>query len=340
MAGVIGSIYGIPFTARRVVKFNPLDKSITEIGPDFGDGLKWWRGAMAENGVIYCPPFGVRRGILKINTNTNMVTELDGNLLPQQGGGMWMSCAAALDGCIYCMPLNANRIMKLDPNNGDAMSSVGDDLGDKGVKYSGTVAGIDGFVYGIPWDSKRILKYDLINDITSFVEEETDEDFRSYRNGVFGRDGCFYAIARDGRVLKIDTTNNVHCVVGNSIESKNDSIGWGDGILGIDGCIYWPPMGATHIMKYDPHSKQSSLVGNNLGDDMDEWIGGWAAPDGIIYCLPHLVNRILAIDPSKEYILSLENNMDQFPEQLGCIFQPSDDIPEKQNLIEQLLSLD
>ena len=31
-----GFLYGIPFDARRVVKFDPLYKSMTEIGPDFG----------------------------------------------------------------------------------------------------------------------------------------------------------------------------------------------------------------------------------------------------------------------------------------------------------------
>ena len=79
---------------------------------------------------------------------------------------MFRSCAAALDGCIYFMPSVARRIMKLDPSNNDAMSSVGDDLG-RGSKYIGTVVGIDGCVYGIPCNSKRIVKYDPINDITS-----------------------------------------------------------------------------------------------------------------------------------------------------------------------------
>jgi hypothetical protein len=32
--GEDGFFYGIPYYARRVVKFNPLDKSLTEIGPD------------------------------------------------------------------------------------------------------------------------------------------------------------------------------------------------------------------------------------------------------------------------------------------------------------------
>ena len=143
MAAPNGSHYGFPRnSARRVVKFNPVDKSMTHIGPDFGDDeCKWWGGAITGSGVIYCPPFDDERGILKIDTNTDNVTELDVNLLPERGVGiMWASCDAALDGCIYFMPGDARRMMKLDPNNNDAMTSVGDDLGgdDGGFKYSGT----------------------------------------------------------------------------------------------------------------------------------------------------------------------------------------------------------
>ena len=49
-----GFLYGIPCNARRVVKFNPLDKSMTEIGPDLGDGgAKWMCGVLANTGIIY-----------------------------------------------------------------------------------------------------------------------------------------------------------------------------------------------------------------------------------------------------------------------------------------------
>jgi hypothetical protein len=59
-----GFFYGIPFDARRVVKFNPLDKSFTdrrvvkfnpldksftEIGPDFDGFDKWRCGVRASN---------------------------------------------------------------------------------------------------------------------------------------------------------------------------------------------------------------------------------------------------------------------------------------------------
>ena len=237
-----GSIYFIPDSTPRVVKLNPIDKSMTHIGPDFGEHewqSKWFRGAMADNGIIYYVPYSRNRGILKIDTNTDTATELDVNLLPEQGWDMWTSCALALDGCIYFIPLNARRIMKLDPNNSDAIASVGDDLGRDSDKYSGTVLGIDGCVYGIPKRSTRILKYDPINHVTSFVGEEADKEFFCTGSGAVGRDGCIYMITHDCKVLKIDATNNSHCFVGNSVESDHTqynilySQGWGDAILGI-----------------------------------------------------------------------------------------------------------
>ena len=42
------------------------------------------------------------------------------------------------------MPFNARNIIKLDPNNNDAMSSVRDDLGAIDAKYRGAVIGIHG----------------------------------------------------------------------------------------------------------------------------------------------------------------------------------------------------
>ena len=62
LAAPNGSVYGIPCSARRVSKLNPIDKSITHIGPDFGYNQyiwyewKWIGGAITDSGIIYCPP--------------------------------------------------------------------------------------------------------------------------------------------------------------------------------------------------------------------------------------------------------------------------------------------
>ena len=173
------------------MKFNPVDKSITHIGPNLGyDWGKWHEGAITDSGIIYCPPRdSCLRGILsKINTNTDKVTELDVNLLPKRGEDMWESCAATLDGCIYFMPSNDRHIMKLDPNVNEAMSSVGDDLGYCERKYTGTVVGIDGCVFGYlditivssnTIQSIILLLKKILNVVVMVLWEEMDVFMRS-----------------------------------------------------------------------------------------------------------------------------------------------------------------
>ena len=57
LAAPNGSVYGIPWEAPRVAKFNPVSKSITHIGPDLGDDWgKWHEGAITDSGIIYCTP--------------------------------------------------------------------------------------------------------------------------------------------------------------------------------------------------------------------------------------------------------------------------------------------
>ena len=337
-----GCIYGIPCHASQVIKFDPDRNSMTFIRPDFGDyDEKWYRGAITDSGVIYGLPLDEECGILKIDTNTDNVTELNVNLLPEEGWSMWASCAAALDGCIYCMPRDARQIMKIDPNKNDAMTSVGDDLGGRNDKYCGTVVGIDGCVYGIPFACElMIIKYDPINDKTSFLGEVDDVcSVDCTHDGALGRDGCIYALAREqcvvtgGQVLKIDTTNNSHCFVGNSVESNRgdeaDVIDWGDAISGTDGCIYWPPVNATHILKHDPYTNQTSLVGDDYGQRQFKWNGGTLAADGVIYCLPASADQVLSIDPWKEFAMNVKNNMNgHHLEPLRFLFQINDsDIP-------------
>jgi hypothetical protein len=84
-----GFLYGTPCicSARCVVKFNPLNKSFTEIGPDLGgDVEKWMCGVLANNSSIYCAPLNAEH-ILKININDGTVqTELSQKLGPGGGG--------------------------------------------------------------------------------------------------------------------------------------------------------------------------------------------------------------------------------------------------------------
>ena len=117
------------------------------------------------------------------------------------------------------------------------------------------------------------------------------------------------------------------------MDHKRDRLGWVDAILGVDGCIYWPPAYACRILKYDPHTNQTSLVGDDFDIEQHKWWGGCLASDGVIYCFPFRPNaeRNLAIDPWKEHTLSSQKNMEEHPECLGLLFHPSNDMPNETN---------
>ena len=209
------------------------------------------------------------------------------------------------------MPYDARRIMKLDPNNNDAMTSVGDDVYYRGT-FIGTIVGIDGCIYGIPGGSRRIVKYDPINDITSYVGKPHNPSFSCGGNGILRRDGCIYAATTNMRALKINTTNNSYCYVGNIAElDQDDAWTYVDAVLGIDGCIYWPPHEASRILKDDPHSNLTSLVGDDFGTDTYKWKGGCLATDGVIYCIPEDAQRILTINKIKRVCIDLEEEHGQ-----------------------------
>ena len=197
--GEDGFFYGIPYNARRVVKFNPVDKSLTEIGPDLGyGGAKWKCGVRANNGRIYCAPFCADH-ILKININDGTVETLDNVRLPETGRRLWRSGALAPDNFIYYMPADALWIMRLNPDN-DTLSRVGDYLGGGGGGgrgYIGTVVGNYDCVYGIPYYNETpIVQFDPANpDTTFFVGEAADEWFYC-GNGLLGGDGDVYAANR------------------------------------------------------------------------------------------------------------------------------------------------
>lgn len=134
-------------------------------------------------------------------------------------------------------------------------------------------------MYGILYHSYRILEYDPINEITSSVGGDVF-DIRC-GDGVLGKD--LYAATDDGKVLKIDATNNSHRFVGIQVKSEHLSggDGWGDAVLDIDGCIYCPPCDASRILKYDPHTNLTSLAGDDFGANADKWSGGCLAADRI-----------------------------------------------------------
>jgi hypothetical protein len=285
--GADDCIYGILGNARRVVKFNPADKSLKEIGPEFGlRGITWTCGILAGNGCIYCIPFeSLSDKILKIDTVNGTVAAINVNL-PERGGMCWCSGALVLDGCTYFMPYNARRILKFDPEE-ESTANVGERLGDQHDEmemnkyYEDMVLGNNGWLYGIPYGSNRIVRFNPADHATSTVGEAITNYF-CCKGGVLGRDGFIYVVDdHDGRVLKIDVVNNIYSFVGGNL-NLCCLVQSGKIVLGNDGCIYWPPNHASRLLKYDPETQEASLVGYDFRGEGRSWASGAVSSDGVI----------------------------------------------------------
>ena len=97
--------------------------------------------------------------------------------------------------------------------------------------------------------------------------------------------------------------------------------GWGEPIVGADRCIFWPPSFANRVLKFDPETQQlPSLVGGDLGRGWYKWHGGALATDEAIYCIPSGATQILVIDPFEELAVTIQNNIQTYPDELGRLF--------------------
>ena len=83
MDGKNGFLYGIPSGARRVVKFHPLDKSLTEIGPDLGE--------VDSSGGVEC-----------LNHDNDTCSSVGDDL--GDGYCKYIGTVVGYDDCLYGMP--------------------------------------------------------------------------------------------------------------------------------------------------------------------------------------------------------------------------------------------
>lgn len=73
---------------------------------------------------------------------------------------------------------------------------------------------------------------------------------------------------------------------------------WAGGVLcKKDGCIYGIPRNAKHVLRFDPQTLSSSMVGADLGTVACKWSGGVQGKDECIYGIPSYSEYVLRFDP-------------------------------------------
>ena len=143
------------------------------------------------------------------------------------------------------------------------------------------------------------------------------------------RNGHVYTMRKNGTILNIDITNGRYSWVGKKrTSSVHISVGryfkfsgWGNGILGNDGSVYWPPYHAQQVLKYNTETDAISLIGDAYYPDRyGKWSGSCLAPDGAINSIPGRTYQTLRIDPFRSFAKILEANIGRCPEKFGFLF--------------------
>ena len=225
-----GAIYGVPACATGVLRIGlngTEDADISLIGDGLpAGGWKWHGGAVTPDGCIWGIPSNSAT-ILKIAPKagvdgSDVVTQEPGPGGADLVGGRhrddakykYLGGVVAADGCLYCIPSDADRVLRVDPVANSA-SYVGADLG--------------------------------------HLAEGQSRGQNKWQNGFRGRDGCVYAIPlKCETVLRVDPRAPPdECVttVGGPFQGLNL---WEGGVEGSDGALYCMPLKCDRVMRIMP----------------------------------------------------------------------------------------
>ena len=228
-----GAIYGVPACATGVLRIGVdaadhpegVLEDVSLIGDVAAGGWKWHGGCVTADGCVWGIPSN-SDAVLKIAPKAgadgeDVVTTVTGpNSLPLRGGShrsddkyKYLGGVVASDGCLYCIPSDADQVLKVDPLT-STTSYVGMNLAHLADGQSrgqnkwqnGYSAKADGCVYAIPLKCETVLKIDPTkppDDCVSTVGGPFP-GLNLWEGGVVGDDGALYCMPlKCDRVMRI-----------------------------------------------------------------------------------------------------------------------------------------
>ena len=326
LGGVVnkdGSIYGIPSHTQSLLKIsftnqNPNIESITLPSTIHTKRrFKWLRGII-HNDTLFCIPSWSQDGVLKIHLKDDSM-----EVIPfpenEKGNDRWLYHGGVLvetnhTGAIYCIPSNANRILKITHEENHTKSEyIGPFLKSNNMtknKWYGGIKGFDNAIYGIPYSSPHVLRIDSNTDEVSLLGNLTSERYKWHGGVLSPINGCIYGIpSHTNTILKINTTDSTITLLPTPLNYYNQTTleqkyKWGGTVIGQDDCIYGLPSNSNTILKINPHNDEITTFGNNILQNLkhqnnnkkliNKWQGAVLA-NGYIYAVPCNANSILRI---------------------------------------------
>jgi hypothetical protein len=250
-----GNIYGVPGSAKCVIKVHVETQQVSEMGHNLKgpyiettypkNQFKWLRGARGRDGAIYGVPSNANK-VLRITPQTGVCEAIGG---PWVGHWKWHGGVMGPDGNIYGIPCNAEQVLKIDTVTGECSLFGGPYPGQ--LKWYGGLLGCDGCIYAIANCAEQVLKIDPVRQTTELIGQLPPDKYK-WHGGAIGSDKCIYGFpSHFGRVLKIDPRTGFCAPIGEHIHvtHRGGRYKYGGGVLGKDGFIYCFPSDAERVLQ-------------------------------------------------------------------------------------------
>ena len=195
-------------------------------------------------------------------------------------------------------------------------SLVGPEFGNGEWKWNGCAQDSAGFIYAIPNTADEIMRFNPSTQETRLIPlDESVTSFKTWKwsTGMLANNDFLYFIPFTGEKQILAIPPMTFKKDANEIEQKIDLelnlVGdiydsgwkWYDAVLGPDGFMYGLPANFNRILKFDPATQTSTLVGDDLGLEGPKFYGGLVGPDNMIYAIPAKTNKgILQYNPVTE----------------------------------------
>jgi len=323
-------VYGVPGSARRVLRIRVRDGHMDWIGGATTGKFKWLRGVEVPPPPPPCAddddsddrqryPFGCclalpcnAASILKVNPATDQVYTFGEDLLRNCGSDRWHyhgGNLAANNGWIYAIPANAERVLKFHPFTDEAMFIGPSFVG--GQKWFGGIVGSDGCIYGVPHNERGVLKIDPITDEVSLLVLENGqllpEGQWKWHGGLRAGHKIYGFPNNADNILVIDCQQGRVYTVGDSskLQSGRHRIPqdgrykYLGGALSLNGNFaYLFPCDAERVLRIDCETDELCLVGPLLLEGENKFQNGFVGRDGCLYGIPQRSSGVLRVTPA------------------------------------------
>jgi len=232
LSPIDGNIYGICHNKNTVLKIDVHRQECVELGDLPEGGFKWHGGNVGADGNVYGVPCHADT-VLKIDVKAQTVSTVGGPILASKkrpdGKYKYLGGVNGTDGCIYCMPADADFVCRFDPVS-ETTRFVGASLEHEQknhTKWQNGFMGRDNCIYGIPHCARSVCRVDLdTQEVTAIPLPSECSQLGKWEGGVVARDGSLFCMPMSSkRVLRI-SPGPTRATAGSN---KNNGGNWGDG---------------------------------------------------------------------------------------------------------------